>query len=259
MRPDELHVKLMETMSDEERRDFEVGLKALNMDNPADREALRESIKRLRPDFTEAQIELFVGGEIKPISEWSLTESSGDDFWPNRVEQLSIAVRELHPGMSDEDIAKWVDSHEGRAVAMKSDSSSKDASAIVLDLEREDTERAAEQAIPDALKVLYLDWSREKINEWISQHDTLIKSFRGLHPEWDEEQLVTAIDNEDVNASETRYRGRPSIKPKNDHQAITTIGRASKASDREALIASLKRAHPDWTDRQIEIFCNPEA
>lgn len=65
-----------------------------------------------------------------------------------------------------------------------------------------------------------------------------------------------------------RYRGRPSSKPKNDQTTMTSltgIGRgqsydskASKTSDREALIVSLKRAHPEWTDQQIDIFVNPE-
>ena len=66
MRPDELYIELMENMSDEEKRQFLDGLKALDIANPIDREALRESIKRLRPDFTEAQIGIFVEGRARP-------------------------------------------------------------------------------------------------------------------------------------------------------------------------------------------------
>ena len=66
MRLDELHHKLMESMSGKERADFEAGLKALNMANPSDRAALRESIKRLRPDWTEAQLDTFVNPEASP-------------------------------------------------------------------------------------------------------------------------------------------------------------------------------------------------
>jgi len=65
MRLDELHTEILEGLSDEAKRDFEAGLKALSMGNPADRAALRESIRKLRPDFTEAQITTFVEGETK--------------------------------------------------------------------------------------------------------------------------------------------------------------------------------------------------
>ena len=71
MKLNELHHKLMESMSEKERADFEAGLKALNMANPADRAALRESARRAFPDYTEAQIEIFVTGEAPPEKrEW---------------------------------------------------------------------------------------------------------------------------------------------------------------------------------------------
>ena len=60
MRLDELNAKILEGLSGKAKEDFEAGLKALNMANPADRMALRESIKRLRPDFSEAQLDIFV-------------------------------------------------------------------------------------------------------------------------------------------------------------------------------------------------------
>ena len=194
MRIDELNAKILKGLSGKEKEDFLAGLALLNMDNPTDRVALREAIKRLRPDFTPEQIEIFVEGRVKPDTGWHFKES--DDFWPDRVEQLSIAVRALHPGKSDEEIAAWVASHEGRAITNKSGSSGKSAQAIVQDLEREDAEKAAEQAIPDALTKLHPKWDRETVNEWVSQHDSLIKSFQALHPEWSADALITAIDNE---------------------------------------------------------------
>ena len=66
MKLDKLHHKLMETMNGKEREDFEAGLKLLDMDSPTDREALRESIKRYRPEWTEAQLDIFVNPEASP-------------------------------------------------------------------------------------------------------------------------------------------------------------------------------------------------
>ncbi len=65
MRLDELNAKILEGLSGKEKEDFLTGLKALNMANPADRIALRESVKRLCPDFSEDQIDIFVAGEVK--------------------------------------------------------------------------------------------------------------------------------------------------------------------------------------------------
>ena len=62
MRTDELNAKILEGLSGKAKEDFEAGLKLLSMDNPGDREALRESIRRARPDFTPEQIEIFVRG-----------------------------------------------------------------------------------------------------------------------------------------------------------------------------------------------------
>ena len=133
MKLDELNLKILEGLSGKEKEDFERGLKLLNMANPADREALRESIRRARPDFIETQIDIFVEGEASK-AEVSLKESF-----------------------------------------------------IRLGL----TNKQAEIAAKGDVKNL-------------------------------------------------GYSG------------------PSGGGDREALIASLKCAHPDWTDRQIEIFLNPD-
>ena len=133
MRVDELHEKLMMGMSPAEQARFREGLKVLNMADSSDRAALRESIQRLRSDFTEEQIDLFIDGEIKPERE------------PEDLEE----------------------------------------SFVRLGLPRPQAKIAA--------KVRNLGYS------------------------------------------EPSYGG-----------------------DREALIASLKQMHPDWTDRHIEIFLNPD-
>ena len=70
MRLDELHMKILEGLSEKDRLDFEAGLRNLNMESPADRMALRESIKRLRPDFSEAQLDLFIEVEVKSDADW---------------------------------------------------------------------------------------------------------------------------------------------------------------------------------------------
>jgi len=66
MRSDEVNAKILEGLTPEARENFLAGLKLLKMDNPADRETLRESIRKLRPDFSEAQIDIFVEGKAKP-------------------------------------------------------------------------------------------------------------------------------------------------------------------------------------------------
>ena len=71
MKLDELNARILEGLSDEAKRDFKAGLTLLNMDSPADRVALREAIKKLRPDFTEEQIDIMVSGEAPPDKqEW---------------------------------------------------------------------------------------------------------------------------------------------------------------------------------------------
>jgi len=66
MKLEDINAKILEGLSGQEREDFEAGLKALDMANPADRAALRESIKRLRPDFSEAQLDIAVAGREAP-------------------------------------------------------------------------------------------------------------------------------------------------------------------------------------------------
>ncbi len=66
MRVDELHVGILGGLSGKAKEDFEAGLRDLNMANPADREALRESFKRSNPDWTEVQLDTAVDGRFPP-------------------------------------------------------------------------------------------------------------------------------------------------------------------------------------------------
>ncbi|HUU63187.1 MAG TPA: hypothetical protein VMX96_04615 [Dehalococcoidia bacterium] len=71
MKIDEINSKILEGLSGKEKEYFLAGLRNLNMSNPADREALRESIRKARPDFTPEQVEIFVTGEAPPDKqEW---------------------------------------------------------------------------------------------------------------------------------------------------------------------------------------------
>lgn len=71
MRLEEVNAKVLKGLSGQAREDFEAGLRNLNMANPADREALRESIRKLRPDFSEAQIDIMVSSKAPPDNqEW---------------------------------------------------------------------------------------------------------------------------------------------------------------------------------------------
>ena len=65
MKIEEVNARILEMLSGKEKEDFESGLKALNITDPADRIALRESVKRLMPDFSEAQIDIFIEGKAK--------------------------------------------------------------------------------------------------------------------------------------------------------------------------------------------------
>lgn len=71
MKLDAVNARILEGLSGKAKSDFEAGLKSLNMANLADREALRESVRNLRPDFSEAQIDIMVSGEAPPDKqEW---------------------------------------------------------------------------------------------------------------------------------------------------------------------------------------------
>jgi len=67
---DKLNANILLGLSSEERANFAQGLKTLNIANPRDRIALRESIKVLRPDFTDVQLDIAVYGKQRPNANW---------------------------------------------------------------------------------------------------------------------------------------------------------------------------------------------
>jgi len=153
--------------------------------------ALRESIKKAFPDMTEARLDIFLRG---PMGGWDLREADSPDIWSNHIEDLAAAVKELHPELSDDEIAQWVKKNEARALAAKSLSPSSSAAGIVMGLEGEDKENAAAQWLPDGLKKLHPTWSQSQIDLWVKKHEELARSFKGIHPEWDARAVIIATD-----------------------------------------------------------------
>jgi hypothetical protein len=88
MKVEELHAKILEGLSGQEKEDFLAGLKALNMENPADRVALRESVKRCHPEWTEAQVDVFMQGLAQSPS-------------LNDKEALRASFKKQHPEWTD--------------------------------------------------------------------------------------------------------------------------------------------------------------
>jgi hypothetical protein len=68
---EEVHLRMMEGMTEEEKRDFAAGLNYMGISNPVDRVALREAWKRLRPDASEEELEILVTGKApQENKEW---------------------------------------------------------------------------------------------------------------------------------------------------------------------------------------------
>jgi hypothetical protein len=65
-----IYAQMLEEAHGEDRKNLERGMKLLGIDNPLDKEALRKSIRRLRPDFTDEQVELFVQGKAETKRDW---------------------------------------------------------------------------------------------------------------------------------------------------------------------------------------------
>lgn len=59
---EQLNLKMMQNLTGEERENFKHGLHILGQVNPEDRAALRDSFRRLHPEYTEEQIEIAVKG-----------------------------------------------------------------------------------------------------------------------------------------------------------------------------------------------------
>jgi len=149
---------------------------------------LRESIKRAFPDYTEAQLDIFLRGRF-----YDLRESPSPDWWPNYIEELAVAVKALHPEMSDDEVAAWVKRNKERALGNKGQGW-KSASAVVMALDQEDKEKAAAEELPNGLKELHPNWSQSQIDGWIKKKGDLAKTFKALHPEWNTKAIIIATD-----------------------------------------------------------------
>lgn len=72
---DKLNAEVLASLgSEEERQHFLEGLKVLNMDNPEEKEALRNSVRKLCPDFTPEMVETFIEGRGVGLTESFFTQ-----------------------------------------------------------------------------------------------------------------------------------------------------------------------------------------
>jgi hypothetical protein len=84
----DINAEILEGLSGQEKEDFLAGLKALNMANPEDKATLRESVKRLHPEWTKAQVDVFMENlEQSPIL--------------NDKEALRESFKKQHPEWTD--------------------------------------------------------------------------------------------------------------------------------------------------------------
>lgn len=98
-----------------------------------------------------------------------------------------------------------------------------------------------------------------------SEHE-LRESIKRMRPDFTEAQIDIFVNGEaprEPSMVETSHlRGLDRFKDLSAKFGGAKVrgmgGSPSDSSDRDALILSLMRTHPDWTDRQIEIFLNPE-
>lgn len=197
MKLEDLNAKILKGLEGQAKADFIAGLEKLNMDNPADRDALEQSIRRLRPDFTPEQIEIFVSGKVKSEADWNLTEAIIDQEREDFIARIATAYRELNPGASEEDVAKWTQDNEKRVKAKseEEDYSTATVSQLVSAVLQDDKDKAEAQEIPDALAARHPDWSPQTKEAWLKKNESLLLAFKGLHPEWSGSQLVTAVDD----------------------------------------------------------------
>lgn len=199
MRLDEkVNAEALGRLSGEARRDFLEGLRILGVADPTDRQALREAIRRLRPDFTEAQVSLFCDGRVKPETEPFFTEALADQDRADFIRQIANGYRELNPGVPETDVAQWAVDNEEKVKSKLAEPNMAPltiahcVSAVLQD----EADEAKAQEIPDALAARHPEWSLRKRETWLNDHEPLLLAYRGLHPEWSGEQLVDAVDEE---------------------------------------------------------------
>jgi len=210
MRIEEVNKRILEGLSEEDKQIFREGLKRLSADSGDDMRALRESVRKLHPEYTKEQLDLFCGVtkpvELPPSREsdrpstgWEdWTEVTKDSDRASFLASIAYAYRDAKPNVTEDESIKWTTDNEKR-VADKQKEEGFGASTVkqrVDALIAEDTEKEEEAELPAALKSKYPDWTSEKRAAWLSNHKAMLMSYKGLHPEWDGSQLITAVDTE---------------------------------------------------------------
>jgi hypothetical protein len=75
-RRDQFYAEMRESLTtDEQRRNFNRGLEALGISEGADRETLRQSVKKAYPDLTDQGVEAFIQGRNPESPPGTLRES----------------------------------------------------------------------------------------------------------------------------------------------------------------------------------------
>ena len=212
MRIEEVNQRILEGLSEEEQKAFKEGLKRLSADSGDDMRALRESVRRLHPEYTERQLDLFCGVKPKPtklppsresyrpLTGWEhWTEVTADRDRQSLLAAIAYAYKDAKPNITEEESIAWTVKNEQR-VADKAKEEGFGASTVKQRVDAiiaEDIEKEEEAELPAALKVKYPDWSSEKRAAWLTKHEAMIMSYKGLHPDWTGQQLILAVDTED--------------------------------------------------------------
>jgi len=209
MRIEEVNKRILEGLSGKEWRDFEEGLRRLSADNPEDTRTLRESVRQLHPEYTEEQLDLFCGVKpeptklppsresYRPLTGWEhWTEVTTDRDRQSFLAQIAYAYQDAKPNTTEDESITWTTDNEKRVENKQKEEGfeTNTVKQIVDVLIAEDTEKEEGAELPAALKAKYPDWTSEKRAAWLKKHEAMIMSYKGLHPEWTGQQLITAVD-----------------------------------------------------------------
>jgi len=211
VRIEEVNQKILEGLSEEEQKAFKEGLSRLSADSGDDMRALRESVRRVHPEYTEEQLDLFCGvkpeptklppaqesyRDYNPFQDW--TETTKDRDRAGFLAAIAYAYQDAGTNVTEEDSIKWTTDNEKRVEDKQHEEGfgGYTVKQIVDALIAEDTEREEEAELPAALKVKYPEWTSEKRAAWLKKHEAMLLSYKGLHPEWTGQQLITAVDTD---------------------------------------------------------------
>lgn len=254
MRIEEVNAKILEGLSGQERRNFEAGLAALNMANPADRIALREAIKRLRPDFTDDQLDIFIEGEVKPENDLEksfvklgLTRQQAKIAAKGDVRNLGLtqpiyggdrgaliaSLKFAHPDWTDQQIEIFLNP-EGRHFTEAVDEEHEGFIARVA--------TAYQELNPGA--------SEEDIAKWTQDNEKRVKakSEEEDYVTATVPQLVSAVLQDDKEKAESQEIPDALGARHPDWSAQT---RAAWLKKNEPLLLAYKGLHPEWSGSQL--------